>query len=238
MQPHFSRPSFSQASFSQASFSRSSFSQMTTSAEAKAIAIPQQARLPWHKTLEFALAATTGAAIAFLAFMPKASALQSLELNYGSMFKLDLPLAEVESFAKTGKASDNLQLLLDVSKTQPAKAQQLLSKEMTVDSALAKRLLDSYLGEVLLKEMGSVIKPEAGREPWKDIRTAMATASMDQKLSAIEVLQAYGPAKLSINGEKAMSIFGRMMSDFGDIQKLMGGKSIQDVTGVVCPPKS
>ncbi|NJM58459.1 MAG: alpha/beta hydrolase [Synechococcales cyanobacterium RU_4_20] len=205
--------------------------------QSQAIAIPQSSHSPWHKTLEFALAVATGTAIACLALMPKASALEALELNYGSMFKLDLPLSELETFAKTGKASDNLQLLLDVSKTKPAMAQQLLSKEMAVDSALAKRMLDSYLGEVLLKEMGSVVKPEAGREPWKDIRTAMVTASTDQKLSAIEVLNAYGPAKLSINGEKAMAIFGRMMSDFGDIQKLLGVKSLEDVTGALCPPK-
>ncbi len=206
----------------------------------RAIAITQTAapRKRWYKTLEFALAAATGAAIALLAAMPKASALENIELNYGSMFKLDLPITELEAFVETGEASDNLQLLLDLGQVEISQAQQLLSEELAVDSTLTERMLESYLGEVLLKDMASVVNPGNGREPWQDIRTAMVSASSDETLSALEVLKSYGPETLSIDGEKAMVIFGRLQSDFGDIQQILGVRSLKDLTHANCEPKN
>lgn len=187
-------------------------------------------------TFRFSLALAAGTALTLLASAP-ARALETIQLNYGSLFQLDLPVSELETFAQTGEASDNLQLLLDVGKVDPAEAQQMLSRELTVDSALTKRMLDSYLGEVLLKEMGSVVNPEAGQEPWQKIRTALVSASGDNRVTAIEVLKSYQSSTMSINGEKAMTIFGRMMTDFDDVKQLLGFNSLEDVTGAFCKPR-
>ncbi len=190
-----------------------------------------------QRSLPTGLALAVGTALALCATAPQAQALETIKLNYGSMFTLDLPLSEVEAFAKTGQASDNLQLLLDLGKVDRVTAQSLLNNELNLDSRLTNRALESYLGELLLKEMGSVVQAPAGTEAWKDIRSAVMASTSDQKLTALEVLKAYKPSMLSINGEKAMGIVGRLVSDFSDIKQILGFQSLKDLTGAVCPPK-
>lgn len=180
-----------------------------------------------------------------------AQALDTIKLNYGSLLTMDMPLSELETFAKSGKASENLQLLLDLAKLDKTKAQTLLSQEIKLDGKLVDRVLKTYLGEVILQQVGSVVNGAtpsgsgaastgATASAWQELRTAIATAAADNRMTPLEVLRAYKPKVLDINGQKAMDIFGRISKDIEDLKPLLQSPStasaLTDLQQSLCAP--
>jgi hypothetical protein len=153
-----------------------------------------------------------------------AQALDTVQLKFGSLASMNMSLADLESFAKTGKATDNLQLLLDLGKLDKATAQANLTKELPIDSRLVTRLAQSYIGEVMFQQLGGVLKsPNA--TPWQEIRTAVLASVGDNKISPLELMRNYKPSTVEIDGQKAMEIAGRAMKDFEDLKGMLGGNN-------------
>jgi hypothetical protein len=151
-----------------------------------------------------------------------AQALDTVQLKFGSLASMNMSLADLESFAKTGKATDNLQLLLDLGKLDKATAQANLTKELPIDSRLVTRLAQSYIGEVMFQQLGGVLKsPNA--TPWQEIRSAVLASVGDNKISPLELMRNYKPSTVEIDGQKAMEIAGRAMKDFEDLKGMLGG---------------
>ncbi len=164
-----------------------------------------------------------------------AQALDTLQLKFGSLASMNMSLADLESFAKTGKATDNLQLLLDLGKLDKATAQTNLTKELPIDSRLVTRLAQSYLGEVMFQQLGGVLKsPNA--TPWQEIRSAVLASVGDNKISPLELMRNYKPSTVEIDGQKAMDIAGRAMKDFEDLKGMLGGNNA--LKDSLCAPGS
>lgn len=215
---------------------------MTVSISQTTVEGPRPSSFPGLKqSLRWGLAALVGTTV-LVAHAPQAQALDRIKLQYGSLINMDLPLSEIETFATTGQASSNLQLLLDVSKMDKKSAQNLLGQEMAIDGTLVNRLLQTYLGEVMLQQVGTMVKGTSPTPAWQDIRAAIGAAATDGKLSGLEILKAYKPSVLEIDGQKAMEIIGRVSKDADDLKKILGIGSNTDTTAslrnMVCSPNT
>lgn len=168
-------------------------------------------------SLSLALLLGTGAA---LLNSSKAFAVEQITVKYGAV-NVALPMSDLQSFAQTGKPSSQLQSVLNLAKQNPETVRGLLMREVSLDSQLVTRLLNTYFGEVMLKQMAEVAYPPATRaQGGSALRDALVAAASDNKISLIEVLQNYSPQALEVDGNQAVAVYQRVIKDAQDLQAL------------------
>ncbi|PSB41182.1 hypothetical protein C7B67_27020 [filamentous cyanobacterium Phorm 6] len=173
----------------------------------------------------------------------KAFALDNVTVKYGAV-DVTLPIGDLQSFAQTGKASSQLQSVLNLAKQKPEAVREILTREVALDSQLVMRLANTYFGEIVFKELGEVAyTPTTRLQSAPALRDALLAASKDGKISLIEVIQNYGPAALEVNGDQAMVIYQRVIKDLQDMQALyQNSPALQNTAGqarqMICQPNS
>jgi len=173
----------------------------------------------------------------------KAFALDNVTIKYGAI-DVTLPMSDLQSFAQTGKASPQLQSVLNLAKQTPESVRETLTKEVALDSQLVARLANTYFGEIVFKQLGEVAYTPATRaQSASALRDALVAASKDGKISLIEVIQNYGPAALEVNGNQAVAIYQRVIKDLQDMQALyQNSPALQNTAGqarqMICQPNS
>ncbi|MEM8603636.1 MAG: alpha/beta hydrolase [Cyanobacteria bacterium P01_H01_bin.121] len=190
----------------------------------------EQQRFRWGQRLRSlctsVLLATAGAVGVMAA---PVEAAENIRLQYGGLLDLTLPLESIEQFATTGditnqEASDNIQLLLDVapSNLNETEIKNFLTGEIPVDASIADTALKTYLAEVLLKELSTIIDPQsAGTMAWQDWATALTTAAQDGSVSVLEVLQVYQPATIDIDAQNAINVIQRLETDAKNVEQVV-----------------
>lgn len=171
------------------------------------------------KSFSLGLALLAGAGVALLS-STKALALEQVTVKYGAI-DVTLPLGDLQSFAQTGQPSSQLQSVLNIAKQDPQSVREILTREVTLDSQLVTRLLNTYFGEIVLKQMAEVAYSPVTR-PQSDmaLRDALMMSVRDNKISLIEVLQNYTPQALEVDGNQAIAIYQRVIKDAQDLQAI------------------
>lgn len=168
-------------------------------------------------SLSLALLLATGAA---LLNCSKAFAVEQITVKYGAV-NVALPMSDLQSFAQTGKPSSQLQSVLNLAKQNPESVRGILMQEVSLDSQLVTRLLNTYFGEIMLKQMAEVAYPPTTREQGgAALRDALVAAASDNKISLMEVLQNYSPQMLEVDGNQAVAIYQRVIKDAQDLQAM------------------
>ncbi|MCW6050233.1 alpha/beta hydrolase [Lyngbya sp. CCAP 1446/10] len=194
------------------------------------------------KSLSLGLALLISTSAVFLN-SGKAFALDNVTVKYGAV-DVTLPMSDLQSFAQTGKASPQLQSVLNLSKQSPDSVREILTREVALDSQLVTRLANTYFGEIVFKELGDVAyTPTTRLQSAPALRDALLAASKDGKISLIEVIQNYGPAALEVNGNQAVAIYQRVIKDLQDMQALyQNSPALQNTAGqarqMICQPNS
>ena len=168
-------------------------------------------------SLSLALLLATGAA---LLNSSKAFAVEQITVKYGAL-DIALPMSDLQSFAQTGKPSSQLQSVLNLAKQNPESVRSMLTREVSLDSQLVTRLLNTYFGEIMLKQMAEVAYPPVTRTQGSlALRDALVASASDNKISLIEVLQNYTPQALEVDGNQAVAIYERVIKDAQDLQAI------------------
>lgn len=168
-------------------------------------------------SLSLALLLATGAA---LLNSSKAFAVEQITVKYGAL-DIALPMSDLQSFAQTGKPSSQLQSVLNLAKQNPESVRSMLTREVSLDSQLVTRLLNTYFGEIMLKQMAEVAYPPVTRAQGSlALRDALVASASDNKISLIEVLQNYTPQALEVDGNQAVAIYERVIKDAQDLQAI------------------
>lgn len=178
-----------------------------------------------RRSLSFALSALAiglGAASILLLPSARVEALEEVNLTYGGVELETIPVSDLEEFATTGTASDEIQSLLDSAGIERTTAQAALSRELEVDGELLTRISQTFIGETLLKQVGTAIsRPGSQNESWRDLRTALSAAIADDKLSTLEVLQNFEGASVTIDTQQVGRVAADVQRNIRDIQALM-----------------
>ncbi|MCU0545623.1 MAG: alpha/beta hydrolase [Oscillatoriaceae cyanobacterium Prado104] len=194
------------------------------------------------KSLSLGLAFLLGTSAVLLS-NSKAFALENVTVKYGAV-DVTLPMSDLQSFAQTGQASSQLQSVLSIAKQTPESVREILTREVALDSQLVTRLVNTYFGEIVLKQLGEVAYSPATRaQSAPALRDALVAASRDGKISLMEVMQNYTPPALEVDGNQAVAIYQRVIKDMQDIQALyQNSPTLQQTAGqarqMICQPST
>lgn len=168
------------------------------------------------------VAVCMGAGSLLLLASPHAQALEEVNLTYGEVPLQTIPIRDLEEFAVTGEPSAEIQSLLDVAGIDTATAQSVLVRELEVDGELLGRIAQTFIGETLLKQVGTAIsRPGSTTESWQDLQQALLAAIGDNRLSTLEVLQNFEGASLTVDTQQVGKVAGEVQRSVRDIQSLI-----------------
>ena len=74
-------------------------------------------------------------------------------------FRRSIPVKEFEHLANTGEAIGLLGNLLEISKQDPEKMSKLLNKQLSVPLVLTSRLINTRIGEAIIRRVSRIIYP-------------------------------------------------------------------------------
>jgi hypothetical protein len=174
-----------------------------------------------------------GAGILF--YSTAAVAAEKVVLKY-SVIRMTLPVSELEVFAETGKMSPALEMLLGQAKKDPEVVRRSLTRPVKVSQKLLDRTLNSKLGEIVLDELGQVIRTPSGTANQEALRKALVlSASSDNQITLLETIKNYPTSEVYVEGDRLVEAYGKLVA----LSEQLGGVSerLQDVLNKIRLPR-
>ena len=134
-------------------------------------------------------------------------------------FRRSIPVKEIEHLAKTGEAIGLLGDLLELSKQEPQEVSQMLNQSLQLPLVLTSRLINTRIGEAILRRVARIIYPIYTPEVEVSVPAIRAGVisglQSEDDLTAVSFLKGYPNAVMAVNLpalfgviEKAESIAG------------------------------
>ena len=171
---------------------------------------------PFTRTSLLGMAAGLG--IAWSSAMQPLQAATDVALVSGA-FRRSIPVKEFEHLAETGEAIGLLGDLLDLSKQDPNEVSQMLNQKLELPLVLTSRLINTRIGEAILRRVARIIYPIYTPQPEVSVPAIRAGVisglQSEDGLTAVSFLKGYPNAVMAVNLpalfgviEKAESIAG------------------------------
>jgi len=134
-------------------------------------------------------------------------------------FRRSIPVKEFEHLAETGEAIGLLGNLLDFSGQDPEQVAKLLNQKLTLPLVLTSRLVNTRIGEAIIRRVARIIYPIYAPQPEVSVPAIRAGVinglQSEDGLTAVSFLKAYPNQVMAVNLpalfaviEKAESIAG------------------------------
>ena len=141
-------------------------------------------------------------------------------------FRRSIPVKEIEHLAKTDEAIGLLGDLLELSKQEPQEVSQMLNQSLQLPLVLTSRLINTRIGEAILRRVARIIYPIYTPEVEVSVPAIRAGVisglQSEVGLTAVSFLKGYPNAVMAVNLpalfgviEKAQSI-GALVQFFSD----------------------
>ena len=174
--------------------------------------------LPKPLTRSSLLAVAAGLGLSWSCVMQPLRAATDVALLSGA-FRRSIPVKEFEHLAATGEAIGLLEDLLEISGQDPNEMSQMLNQQLELPLVLTSRLINTRIGEAILRRVARIIHPIYTREPEVSVPAIRAGVisglQSEDGLTAMSFLQGYPNAVMAVNLpalfgviEKAESIAG------------------------------
>ena len=171
---------------------------------------------PFTRTSLLGMAAGVG--IAWSSAMHPLQAATDVALVSGA-FRRSIPVKEIKHLAETGEAIGFLGDLLELSKQDPQEVSQMLNQSLDLPLVLTSRLINTRIGEAILRRVARIIHPIYTPEPEVSVPAIRAGVisglQSEEGLTAVSFLKGYPNAVMAVNLpalfgviEKAESIAG------------------------------
>ena len=171
---------------------------------------------PFTRTSLLGMAAGVG--IAWSSAMQPLQAATDVALVSGA-FRRSIPVKEIEHLAETGEAIGLLGDLLELSKQDPQEVSQMLNQSLELPLVLTSRLINTRIGEAILRRVARIIHPIYTPQPEVSVPAIRAGVinglQSEDGLTAVSFLKGYPNAVMAVNLpalfgviEKAESIAG------------------------------
>jgi hypothetical protein len=174
-----------------------------------------------------------GAGIVF--YSSAAVAAEKVVLKY-SAIRMTLPVSELEIFAETGKMSPALEMLLGKAKKDPEAVRSSLTRRVKVSQSLLDRTLSSKVGEIILDEVGQVIRTPSGNANREALREALVlSATNDNEITLLEAMKNYPTPEVYVEGDRLVEAYGKLVA----LSEQLGGVSerLQDILNKIRLPR-
>ena len=164
------------------------------------------------------VALAAGLGIGWSSVMQPLHAATDVALVSGA-FRRSIPVKEFEHLAETGEAIGLLGNLLELSGQNPQEVSQMLNQKLELPLVLTSRLINTRIGEAILRRTARIIYPIHSPEPGVSVPAIRAGVigglQSENGLTAVSFLKSYPNAVLAVNLpalfgviEKAESIAG------------------------------
>ncbi|MEG5000645.1 alpha/beta hydrolase [Microcoleus sp. B4-D4] len=174
-----------------------------------------------------------GAGVVF--YSSAAAAAEKVVLKY-SVIRMTLPVSELEVFAGTGKMSPGLEMLLSQAKQDPEAVRRNLTRPVKVNQRFLDGTLHSKVGEIILDEVGQVIRTPSGNANREALRSALVlSATNDNEITLLEAMRNYPAAEVYVEGDRLVEAYGKLVA----LSEQLGGVSerLQDILNKIRLPR-
>lgn len=174
-----------------------------------------------------------GAGIVF--YSNAAVAAEKVVLKY-SAIRMTLPVSELEIFAETGQMSPALEMLLGKAKKDPEAVRNSLRRPVKVSQSFLDRTLNSKVGEIILDEVGQVIRTPSGNTNREALREALVlSATNDNEITLLETMKNYPTPEVYVEGDRLVEAYGQLVA----LSEQLGGVSerLQDILNKIRLPR-
>lgn len=166
-----------------------------------------------------ALILLVAASTSFGLTVAPALALEEVEIVYGDFESPPISFEELEDFARTGKASPDLQRLLILLPIETSKARELLTQEIPVDLASLRQASNTFVGQFFWRLVSTTIMTaEGSTENWTLLQDAVLRTAARDRLSLLEVLRNLESARVRIDSQRIIDLVAQLSTE--DLQLL------------------
>lgn len=180
----------------------------------------------WQRLTYLAFGLGTSIFTGLSIYLLSADAAEKVTVRY-SPIEQSIAVGEMRTFVDTGKQSSTIETVLGQVKQKPEDIRKLLGltfdlKEYKVDLVTVEKILNTYIAELVLREMGRVAHPpRVESASVQALRGAIISSFADDgKISAIEFLEKY-PTDLVIEGNLVEQIVLRIVKDIDDLNAVV-----------------
>lgn len=165
-----------------------------------------------HGTAVLTLLATalTGLAVA----APSAKAVEDVQITYGALEAPPISVGDLESFARTGIPSRDLQLLLNVLRIEETQARQALTQNVLVDVDSLREASNTFAGQFIWRLLATTVTFTDNDSPgWELLRNAVLDTAASGQLTMLDVLRTIEASRLKVDGRRVMEIASQIDFD-------------------------
>lgn len=170
-----------------------------------------------------------------------AAAAETIIVSYGA-FEFSLPVADLETYADTGKIEGSLSSYTDF--LTPEQLKQLrtgLTASADFDHLAIAQFLYSFQGEKILERVARVIKTKARQPGFHALRSALILAAADPErgLTPLNILRKFPTDTLRIDSAQGWQIIKNLSEVVGQNSQAIAAveqKAEQEAQAVVVPP--
>jgi hypothetical protein len=171
----------------------------------KFLALSAAAERLGHGTITLTLVATTLTGLAIAA--PSAKAVEDVQITYGALEAPPISVSDLESFARTGIPSRDLQLLLNVLRIEETQARQALTQNVLVDVDSLREASNTFAGQFLWQLLATTVTFTDNDSPgWELLRNAVLDTAASGQLTMLDVLRTIEASRLQVDGRRVMEI--------------------------------
>lgn len=176
-------------------------------------------RLP-SLLLRYCVLFTAGASAAVYSVAGLAA--EKVVLKYG-FFQESLSVAELSSFAETGDPSPTLAAYMKLANKEPEEIRNALTREVKVSAIVLDRVLNNFIGERVLDEVGKTIRTSTNTANRQALRSALVlSASDDGKLSLIEAIEKYPTQEVEVEVDQLVDTAVKLGELESGIRRILG----------------
>jgi hypothetical protein len=148
---------------------------------------------------------------AVLCSSPSAIAAEKIVLKY-KVFRQSISVQELTTFAETGQLSPALEHYLKAGKQNPEEVRRVLNQPVDINLITLDRVLNFYpLGELFLDQVSQTVHPPNKEASRQALRAALIlSASPDNKVTLIEILQKYPTSEVQVEGDRLVQAYGQI----------------------------
>ncbi len=168
-----------------------------------------------HKNINYSLSKIISAislsGLILLSFNPQAvKAAESIVLKYGQL-KATISVEELSTFAKTGEMSDSLESYFILANQKPSQIRTVLNQKIPIEGVLLSKILNHQLGTFFLTLVTEYIETPQNKSAIESLRTALiSSASSDNSIELIEIIENYPSSEISLQGEKLLELYTKL----------------------------
>jgi len=168
------------------------------------------------------IALVTSWGIGLTALASPALAAKDVALVSGA-FRRSIPVKDIEHLANTGEARGLLEQLLVMSEQDPENVAKLLNQKLDLPLVLTSRLINTRIGEAIIRRVGQILYPIYTPQPEVSIPALRAAVikglhNSGDGLTAVDFLKAYPNEVLAVNLPALFSVIDKAQSISGLVQ--------------------